>query len=346
MEPQAFYLAATQGVFNPSLCAADPQGLGEFFKVSVVLTQILRSTADQITQPIDYFVTSSGLQNSLRSPQDGFVNIGRQQINEEGKRPNDITLPASDRAISRCHCRLDYRQFFRARSLPEEYVAFLMAGHPRLGEYSAFRCMPPQLFGYIYTFLKAPYSIWLIDLGSVCGTYVKVSNDIPTELSRGQTFLIGSDICIDIDEVCNYPLSSVPSEGPEDSLTPREVSQPSIKITIGRIPDNEESTLNRHSQLFLAERPQQSFMIGRSNNCDIKLNDSTISRVQCRVIFSQDRWIMLDGTDGKSSVNGTWLSVCKRDRKVREESLPFPVTNGMQVKISEAVLQVTWPGSQ
>ena len=342
MEPQASYFAATQGVFSANVSASEPQGAEEFFKVTVFPTQILRSTADQMTQPIDYYVTATGLQNSLRSPQDGFVNIGRQQINEEGKRPNDIMLPASDRAISRCHCRLDYRQWFRSRELPQEFVAFLMAGHPRLGEVSVFRNLPPQLFGYIYTFLKATHTLWITDLGSVCGTYVKVSNDFPVELSRGQTFLIGSDICIDIEEVSSYPLSSVPSEGPEDSLTPREVSQPSIKVTIGRIPDNEESTLNRHSQLFLAEHPRQTFRIGRSNNCDIKLNDSTISRVQCRIEFMQDRWVMLDGNEGKLSVNGTWLSVCKRDRRVREESLPFPVTNGMQVKVSEAVLQVAW----
>ena len=295
-----------------------------------------------MTQPIDYYVTQSGLLNSPRVPQDGFVNVGRQQINEEGKRPNDVMLPASDRAISRCHCRLDYRQWFRSRTLPDNFVAFLMAGHPRLGAFSSFRDLPSHLFGYIYSFIKAPYMLWLIDLGSVCGTYVKVSNEAPVELSRGQSFLIGSDIIIDIEDVCNTPLVSVPSEGPEDSLTPREVSQPSIKVTIGRIPDNEESTLNRHSQLFLAEHTLQTFLIGRSNNCDIKLNDSTISRVQCRVIFSKDRWVMLDGVEGKSSVNGTWLSVCKRDRKAREESLPFPITNGMQIKISEAVLQVSW----
>ena len=344
MEPQASYFSATQGVLNPYLSGSEPQGLDEYFKISVLLTQILRSAADQMTQPIDYFVTRTGLMNSLRTPQDGFVNIGRQQINEEGKRPNDIMLPASDRAISRCHCRLDYSHWFHSRKLPDEFVAFLMVGHPRLGVNSAFRDLPPQLFGFIYTFLKMPYELWLVDLGSVCGTYVKVSNDFPTELSRGQSFLIGSDISIDIDEVCSYPLSSVPSEGPEDSITPREVSQPSIKITIGRIPDNEESTLNRHSQLFLAECPLQTFLIGRSNNCDIKLNDSTISRVQCRVVFMKDRWVMLDGSEGKTSVNGTWLSICKRDRRIREESLPFPVSNGMQLKISEAVLQVSWAG--
>ena len=342
MEPQAPLFAATQGALNPYQAESEPQDLGEFFKISVVPTQILRSAADQLAQTSDYYVTDAGLLHSPRSPQDGFVNIGRQQTNEEGKRPNDIMLPASDRAISRCHCRLDYRQWFRSRKMPEQFVAFLMAGHPRLGAGSTFHCLPPVMFGYIYTFLKEPYTLWLVDLGSVCGTYVKVSSEIPSELSRGQSFLIGSDICIDIDEVCNYPLSSVPSEGPEDSLTPREVSQPSIKITIGRIPDNEESTLNRHSQLFLAERPLQTFLIGRSNNCDIKLNDSTISRVQCRVVFSKDRWVMMDGIEGKPSVNGTWLSVCKRDRRVREESLPFPVTNGMQVKISEAVLQISW----
>ena len=334
--------ASTQFHYLASVAAPAVVCTEEHFKLTVSATQILRSSADQMVAPIDFIVTTQGLVNSPRSPQDGFINIGRQQINEEGRRPNDIMLPASDRAISRCHCKLDYKEWFKNRRLPDEFVAFLMAGHPRLGQQSDFRDLPGHLYGYIYTFLKMPYTLWLIDLGSVCGTYVKVSHDNPVELSRGQCFLIGSDILIEIDEVVNTMLASQPSEESEDGATMREVSQPSIKVTIGRIPDNEDSTLHKHSQLFLAERPVQPFLIGRSNTCDIKLNDNTISRTQCRIIFQHDRWVMLDGLDLKPSVNGTWLSVCKKERKPREESLPFPVTNGTQVKISDTVLQITW----
>ena len=45
---------------------------------------------------------------------------------------------------------------------------------------------------------------WIVDLGSVCGTYLKVSYDDPVELEEGQTFLVGNDINIDIEYVVSY----------------------------------------------------------------------------------------------------------------------------------------------
>ena len=313
-------------------------------KIAVRASQIVRSSVDPNGQPVVYNVTGQGVEGSLRRPQDGFVTVGRQQINELGQRPNDIMLPPSDRAISRCHCRFNYQHCFSNRPLPAEFVSFLMCSHPRLGQFSAFNALPQHLFFFIYTFVKEPYVLWLSDLGSICGTYLKVSHDLPTEMKRGQVFLIGSDIIIDVDEVYCCALQSVPSEASEEALmqTLKDTSQPSVRITVGKIPDSEDSTVHKHSQVFIAERQAQTFLIGRSNMCDIKLNDSTISRTQCRVVFDRERWYMADGLQTKPSVNGTWLSVCKKDRVPREESPPVPVERGTQVKISETVLQVTW----
>lgn len=316
-------------------------------RISVSTKQVIRSSVDPNGSPIVYNVTVQGLEGSLRRPQDGFVNVGRQQMNEYGQRPNDIMLPASDRAISRCHCRFNYQHCFRERDLSPQLVAFLMAGHTRLGRNSVFNALPQHLFYYIYTFFKEPFTLWLSDLGSICGTYLRVSHDVPTEIRRGMVFLIGSDIVIDVEDVVSCPLLSLPSEGSEDALmqTLKEAAQPIVRVTIGKIPDSEDSTVHKHSQVFLAERPTQAFLIGRSNACDIKLNDSTISRTQCRIVYAGERWTLLDGLEFKPSVNGTWLSICKKERGLREESPAVAVEWGAQVKISETVLQVTWDRS-
>ena len=312
--------------------------------ISVPSKQIIRSSVDPNGTPAVYNVTHQGVEGSLRRPQDGFVTVGRQQINEFGQRPNDIMLPASDRAISRCHCRINYQHCFRERRLSDQYVSFLMAGHPRLGVSSVFNSLPQHLFAYIYSFFKEPYALWLSDLGSICGTYLKVSHDVPTAVKRGMVFLIGSDIIIDIDDV-SIPSSPQPLVAPNQSLlqTMTEVSShPSIRVTIGRVPDTEEATVQKHTQVFVAEKQNQAFLIGRSNSCDVKLNDSTISRTQCRIVYIGERWVMMDGLEAKPSVNGTWLSICKKDRNPREESPAVPLPANSQGKISETVLPVSW----
>jgi len=310
-------------------------------RISVSTTQVIRTSIYPNGSPAIYMVSLQGVQGSLRSPQDGYVNIGRQQLNESGQRPNDIVLPASDRAVSRTHCRFDYQHCFRGRPLSPQLLAFLMAGHQRLGRNSVFNALPQHLFYYIYSFFKEPYVLWLSDLGSVCGTYLRVSHEVPTEMKRGRVFLIGSDIIIDVEEVLSSPF---PTDNAANALlqTLKDHAQPSVRVTIGKMPDSEESTVHKHSQLFVAERPLQTFLIGRSNTCDVKLNDSTISRTQCRIVYAGEKWMLMDGQENKPSVNGTWLSICGKDRGQRQESPAVAVEWGAQIKISESVLQVTW----
>jgi pSer/pThr/pTyr-binding forkhead associated (FHA) protein len=79
-----------------------------------------------------------------------------------------------------------------------------MADHPRLGAQSVFQYLPKVLFAHILEFIREPKRFTLIDLGSVCGTYVKVRQDIPTPLQEGMTFLVGNDINIDIDSTVTF----------------------------------------------------------------------------------------------------------------------------------------------
>jgi pSer/pThr/pTyr-binding forkhead associated (FHA) protein len=49
--------------------------------------------------------------------------------------------------------------------------------------------------------------------------------------------------------------------------------------------------------------------IGRSKGCSISFSEtgSSLSRVQCRIDYIDDKWIIKDGTGDKKSTNGTWL---------------------------------------
>ena len=93
---------------------------------------------------------------------------------------------------------------------------------------------------------------------------------------------------------------------------------------------------------FEASKESSRFTIGRSQSCDININENTISRIQCRIIFHHKKWVLLDGSEGKPTVNGTWLSICKRTSGVREESDPFALKNGSQIKVSDTILEVCW----
>mmetsp|Transcript_21785 Transcript_21785/g.21545 ORF Transcript_21785/g.21545 Transcript_21785/m.21545 type:complete len:205 (-) Transcript_21785:38-652(-) len=201
-------------------------------------------------------------------------------------------------------------------------------------------------------FIKEPRAPYLVDLGSMCGTYVKVSNTEPIELEQGQNFLIGSDIIIEIDRVANDPIP--PSLNSEQTLEDTgqntfnssdmiiEDIGPYILIRVCRSLNDNEETINASTWKFAAEEKYKSFTIGRSQICDIQLSENTISRTQCRVIYDEGKWLLYDGLANKPTINGTWMSVFKKERVNREHSLPFKLKNGSQVKVSDTILQVDW----
>jgi hypothetical protein len=61
---------------------------------------------------------------------------------------------------------------------------------------------------------------------------------------------------------------------------------------------------------FVFEPKDKRVLIGRLNDCDIKLDDTNLSRYQTEVIY-KNKWTLNDGCAGKRSTNGTWLFVDK-----------------------------------
>lgn len=62
-------------------------------------------------------------------------------------------------------------------------------------------------------------------------------------------------------------------------------------------------------------------MIGRTEKCQVRFNDTSLSRLQCSIDFIDDRWLIRDG-DGssKGSTNGTWL-FAEEEIKLENESI-------------------------
>lgn len=313
------------------------------FTLTVSLTQLVRNSAEN-TLHNKYYVTAQGVCNSLREPQDGYVNIGRQQTTDTGLRPNDIILPACDRAVSRVHCKINARPFFE---IPGEWLALCMATHPRLGRHSPFLNLPTALLRCILLFLTELRAPELFDSRSMYGTYVKVSNSAPVELQSGLVFLVGSDILIQLEKVVNEPVpESLNSDMTVEDFTENnplaEDLGPYILIRISRYPSDNEETLQPNCWKFPVEDKYKQFTVGRSQLCDIYLHENTISRTQCRVVYDQGRWLLYDGLDNKPTINGTWLSICRMYRDLRELAEPYRLRSGDQIKVSDSVLEISY----
>jgi pSer/pThr/pTyr-binding forkhead associated (FHA) protein len=186
----------------------------------------------------------------------------------------------------------------------------------------------------------------LVDLGSMCGTYIKVSNFEQIVLEPGMVFLVGSDINIEFDKVVNDHNAS--DFGPEltledggcMSMNMVQDSDPFVIIKVSKASADNEATVQTSTWKFVAQDPNKVFTIGRSQVCDINLPENTISRTQCRVFYSNRSWKLLDGVENKPTVNGTWQSISRRNTAIRQESDPFPLKNGSRIKLDKSEMQL------
>eukprot|EP00347_Sterkiella_histriomuscorum_P015015 403358636 len=168
--------------------------------------KIVKSNNDLSNLQTIYYVTPRGVVNSLRTYIEGDVTIGRQYINDNGVRPNDILLPVSDLAISRTHCRIIYKNGFKSikRPVPATFLEFSkLFQQKQLQKSSVF--LPIELRRIVLSYLKEPRQFYLQDLGSVHSTYYKVSKYFSQELRKGQNYQIGTDIYFNIvDIICSW----------------------------------------------------------------------------------------------------------------------------------------------
>jgi pSer/pThr/pTyr-binding forkhead associated (FHA) protein len=71
--------------------------------------------------------------------------------------------------------------------------------------------------------------------------------------------------------------------------------------------------------------------IGRGITCDVRLDDTLLSKLHATIFYNSNGWNLIDGDMQKSSTNGTWLYLSEY----------FQMYNSMIFKSNSSVFQVT-----
>ena len=267
-------------------------------KISVSSIQIVKSPL-QLKRPQTYYVTKTGVLQSLRKPQDGNIRIGKESLSDTPYIYNDIMLPTQDPLIARCHCMINYQEFFQS-ALSDSMISFLLGGHHRLGRNSILLNLPQTLFKYILDFLIERHFPILISPNSP--TFMKISNLHPFTLSEGLLITIGMEVLLQIVD--------------EDSQM--------CRICVNRDMEN---------MMVFHSLEKNEFLLGRQELRGMGVDESKISRIQCRIWYDGNEWKIADGSREKSTVNGTWVIVGKKFQELR---------NSTEIRIAECILKVEW----
>jgi len=110
--------------------------------------------------------------------------------------------------------------------------------------------------------------------------------------------LIRDSFLVNIGE--SYIVLYLISDSDQDS-NPRASPAPyKLKLKIFP-PDNLDNP-----DIVVAHSGQGKLVLGRSANCDIRIDDQLISKMQCTIKYQDGQWVIEDGRGGKESTNGTW----------------------------------------
>lgn len=74
----------------------------------------------------------------------------------------------------------------------------------------------------------------------------------------------------------------------------------------------------------------QEIIIGRTPNCDIRIDDKLLSKSQAHIKCNDGMWTLNDGYNNKPSTNGTWLYLNE----------DFEMFDGMVFKANQTIFEV------
>lgn len=110
--------------------------------------------------------------------------------------------------------------------------------------------------------------------------------------------LIRDSFLINIGE--SYIVSYLISDSDQDPNPRASPAACKLKLKIFP-PDNLDNP-----DVVVCQSGQQKLVLGRSANCDIRIDDQLISKMQSTIKYQDGQWVIEDGRDGKESTNGTW----------------------------------------
>ena len=121
--------------------------------------------------PNSYIIGENGLNCSMKNHNRDVTTIGRQQINQDMIRPNDIMLFPTDSSLSRCHLTIYHKNFFDEIKKYKADVDTTI----RISKKSKYSCLPQQIWYGIIHFLKPRLCLEIQDQGTIYGSYVKIN---------------------------------------------------------------------------------------------------------------------------------------------------------------------------
>jgi hypothetical protein len=128
---------------------------------------IIKSNTEMNVINRTFVITENGIPCSLKTHNTDYISVGRQQINDQGIRPNDIMLFPTDPSISRSHFKIFHKEYFnKIKSFQRLSEVFSLLSKSYLN---------PDLIYDILKYIKPkPTSFMIEDVGTIYGTYVKV----------------------------------------------------------------------------------------------------------------------------------------------------------------------------
>ena len=113
--------------------------------------------------PNSYIIGEGGLNCSMKNHNRDVTTIGRQQINQDMIRPNDIMLFPTDSSLSRCHLTIYHKLFFDEIKKYKKDVEMTL----RISKRSKYNMLPSHIWYGIIHFLKPRLSLEIQDQGTI-----------------------------------------------------------------------------------------------------------------------------------------------------------------------------------
>ena len=106
------------------------------------------------------------------------------------------------------------------------------------------------------------------------------------------------------------------------------VEQKTLKLRVFSAPERGENP-----DKYQCAHIDQRLVVGRSPNCDIRIEDELLSKAQGEIYFdpSVGSWVLSDGFNGNVSTNGTWVYVSEEQ----------PIVTGTMLKSNNTFLLAT-----
>lgn len=140
----------------------------------IILT-IIKSNVSLSVINRHFIITERGIDCSQKTHSTDYISVGRQQVNDQGVRPNDIMLFPTDPSISRSHFKIYHKDYFhKLKDFDSKFFSMMKLTHPK-NELK--KILPNFNSEVVFNIMKYVYpgkKVAVEDNGTIYGTYVRI----------------------------------------------------------------------------------------------------------------------------------------------------------------------------